>query len=358
MFCVQCGSPVARAAQTWEVPARTEPHEPAVSSGTYVASPGTGSSAPETSGHDTISLPEQPGGGRRSVTPPTADTDLKPRSRRALISTLTAAAVVLIAGAGAAAALLLHHHHAGSNATKLRTPAVTHAAVATPTTRPSPTATPSVTVSPSASTATVGPANWTYPRAIDQQAYQNDQATIASVSCVSATRCFAVDTDGNVLASNASGSWQKVAFDSQTNLASISCPTTRFCAAVDNSGDVIVLTSGTWTDPVRIDSGNSLTGISCSSPSFCVAVDNAGNALTFTGSVTNWSQAGVAQGNSLASVSCPTANFCVAVDQYGNAYTYQGGTWSAGTNIDNSNGLIEVSCPSAAFLRRHRQQRQ
>ena len=91
----------------------------------------------------------------------------------------------------------------------------------------------------------------------------------------------------------------------------------------------------------------------------------------------SWSSAhNVDSTNKLSSVSCPTASFCAAVDQQGNTLTYNGTSWSAPTNVDSS-PMDSVSCPTPSFCtaldfsgraltynggwsssqRRHRQQR-
>ena len=51
----------------------------------------------------------------------------------------------------------------------------------------------------------------------------------------------------------------------------------------------------------------------------------------------------------LDSVSCPTASFCVAVDGGGSAVTFDGTAWSVPIDVDPRNSLSSVSCPSASF---------
>lgn len=270
------------------------------------------------------------------------------RSRRTRILAIGLGAVVIVVGGAAAAVLLLRHHHASQPSAAPR-PAPTEAPSIAPSSAPAtPTPAPTPTVTPSS--AAIGPAGWTLPKPIDQQAYQNDTATIASISCVTAVKCFAADSSGNVLASKSANSWHTVATDSQSNLVSISCANARFCAAVDDSGDVVVFENGSWSDPVSIDSDSGLTGVSCPTATFCMAVDDSGNAFTFTGTVTNWPKSTLDPNqDAIASVSCDSATFCAAVDRSGNAYTYDGNSWTSAGNVDNDNELVQVSCASPAF---------
>ena len=53
--------------------------------------------------------------------------------------------------------------------------------------------------------------------------------------------------------------------------------------------------------------------------------------------------------NVIESVSCPSTTFCAAVDNVGNVLTYNGTAWSAPDSIDPGVRLNGVSCYSAAF---------
>jgi RHS repeat-associated protein len=52
--------------------------------------------------------------------------------------------------------------------------------------------------------------------------------------------------------------------------------------------------------------------------------------------------------NNIHAVSCPTTTFCVAVDNLGNALTYNGTTWTS-TGIDSGRNLNSVSCTNSSF---------
>jgi hypothetical protein len=288
------------------------------------------------------------GGRHRGGQPPADAGGTAPsgtRSRRALILGSIVGFLVIATG-GAAAAIALTHHHAPH---RTAAPPARRAIPSQAPTTPSATAS-GPTPTPTPSSVAAGPAGWTYPKPIDQQAYKNNNAAINSVSCVTAVRCFAVDSAGDVLASRKMNSWQTVATDAPTGLTSISCASAEFCAAVDNSGSVVIYSGGTWSDPVSIDSGNQLTSVSCPTATFCMAVDNQGYAFTFIGTATQWSRITLDPNqDDIASVSCPNKDFCAAADQAGNVYTYDGASWSPADNIDSGNEFAQVSCYSLSF---------
>jgi len=189
------------------------------------------------------------------------------RSHGARVGLAVAVAILVVIGGGIAAVIALlaggSTPAANAGATSGPGPSVPPSAAMSPvpTADASPVAPPPVS-SPAASpggSASAGPARWTYPVPVDQQADQNDNAIINSVSCVTAVTCYAVDSDGNVLASSAENSWRVVnTADSGTNLTAISCAAAGDCVAVGNSGQALMLSDGSWNDPVTIDSGNQL----------------------------------------------------------------------------------------------------
>ncbi len=79
----------------------------------------------------------------------------------------------------------------------------------------------------------------------------------------------------------------------------------------------------------------------------CAAVDGSGYATSYNG--TTWSAPADIDGtNALTSVSCPTTSYCVAVDDQGNVLTSTASTWSVPTSVDPGHSLSSVSCPSAS----------
>ncbi|HTW20101.1 MAG TPA: Ig domain-containing protein [Mycobacteriales bacterium] len=159
----------------------------------------------------------------------------------------------------------------------------------------------------------------------------------ASVSCPSATLCFAGQEGGAVTtvhlnSAGAVGATSTADIDLGINwLNGISCPTTTLCVAVDSAGNVEESTkptgaASTWKR-VKIDivgaanPANDLTAVSCSSSTHCVAVDAAGNAVSTSapkGAASGWKRAHADPFSGLDAVSCPTSSLCVAGDDTGN----------------------------------------
>lgn len=271
------------------------------------------------------------------------------KRRRWLVVT-AGAAIILLAGGGAAYAFLGHHSPgtAARGQSSKRTHGPTAGTTTPGATTPASTGTPSAGPSGSPTPVAGGGAGWTYPKFVDQQAFNNGD-TLSGLSCPSAAQCFAADNGGNVLQANAQTAWGVVHTDSAAGVNSISCASAKFCVGVDSSGNAIVLSSGIWSDPIAIDTDTGLSDVSCATASFCVAVDDYGHAFSYTGVVTHWSQAIVDNNSGLTSVSCPSAAFCAAVDSSGYAFIDSHGTWDSGTQLDTSYGFTQVSCATSSF---------
>jgi len=109
----------------------------------------------------------------------------------------------------------------------------------------------------------------------------------------------------------------------------IACVSNSFCLAAEGFGYVLAYDGRLWSMPADIDGNDYLRSISCANADFCVAVDGrlapgfgggtgSGNAVTFDGNA--WSSPTDVDGsNVITSVSCPTPQFCLAVDASGNA---------------------------------------
>ncbi len=168
---------------------------------------------------------------------------------------------------------------------------------------------------------------------------------LASVSCPSATSCFAAGyysngtVDQTVIDALSGGTWSIAAgvpntSTSQNNkLLSISCAQTTSCMAAGyyvNSVDeplALVLSSGTWTlqDPATSANNAAFYSVSCMSPNLCVA----GGFQYVTASSTNqnlieefgggsWTpdtaaNSSTAQNNILYGMSCASTGYCRAV---------------------------------------------
>ncbi|TMM07989.1 MAG: hypothetical protein E6G00_13415, partial [Actinobacteria bacterium] len=180
---------------------------------------------------------------------------------------------------------------------------------------------------------------------------------LSSVSCPSATACYAVGRHGLIVTSaDAGATWTSSGRDvAASNLA------TNF----GNNGAFGGATIGSLD----------LAGTSCPTTTACVAVGSLGAILTSTDGGSSWSARGglgapgsdpfdlppqgapaeipeSSDAHPLDAVSCAGAATCVAVGELGKVETTSnlssgGGTWSAhGSNT--ANRLTAVSCPSAS----------
>ena len=193
---------------------------------------------------------------------------------------------------------------------------------------------------------------WSTVQVIDQA----NAATVAAISCPTASFCMAVDEEGNAMTWNGA-SWSSPSLvDSQPNapvFRSVSCTGPTFCMAVDAWGYAVAFDGSSWSAPVLARTpdrpGSGLTAVSCSSSDFCLAVGGQ-DSLAYNGA--SWSAPAMidpGSGFTPTSVSCPTSTFCAAVDEGGSAAKFNGSTWSTSTLIDPGNILNAVSCPSAGF---------
>jgi len=148
--------------------------------------------------------------------------------------------------------------------------------------------------------------------------------------------------------------------DNTYHLRSISCTTQHLCAAGDASGDVITTTNpdggaAAWKFQ-NVDASRVLGAISCL-PTLCVAVDYSGYAVITTNptaATPTWSSPdNIDSSNALLGVSCPSTSLCVAVDNSGQVLsttnpTDASPTWVA-KSVDSGHQLRAVSCPSVSF---------
>jgi hypothetical protein len=198
-----------------------------------------------------------------------------------------------------------------------------------------------------------------------------------SVSCPSASFCVAVGPKYALTYNGTSWSAPTKIDDGDYLGQSVSCSSATFCAELgyDGPGVSYALTYNgkSWAAPTNIDYVNGtisgIDSVSCPSATFCVAVGTAEGAYVFTHYAltyngTSWSAPtqidNSDSGGYFNSVSCPSATFCTAVSDTGYALTYNGTSWSGGTNIApnppgtcstscSHEGLTSVSCPSATF---------
>ncbi len=164
---------------------------------------------------------------------------------------------------------------------------------------------------------------------------------LSSVSCPSASSCFAVgqdSTDGGFIDTWDGASWT-MSFNQQgVSLSAVSCTTPATCVTVgagsSNSLYSAVLSSGTWAVESVPDPGGDgfLNDVSCASPTFCMAVGSVqvGGVGWATGLTEDWDGVswvvvpspnypeddlgpGFLGGGVLTGDSCVSAQACVAV---------------------------------------------
>ncbi len=212
---------------------------------------------------------------------------------------------------------------------------------------------------------------WSAPTNIDRGVY------FTSLSCPSATFCAAVG-GGEALTYNGTSWSAPTKIDDGGYIGHwVSCSSATFCVAISYDGPGVSYARSyngkSWTTPTNIGGFGGGTGTidsaSCSSPTFCAAVGTAYGeygathyALTYNG--TSWSAPtqidNSDSGGHFDSLSCPSATFCAAVSDTGYALTYNGASWSGGTKVAPNppgtcsiscayEGLTSVSCPSATF---------
>ena len=250
------------------------------------------------------------------------------------------------------------------------------------------------------------------PSAFEPRLYDQPEAIISAISCVSSTFCAAVAEYSLYKEPSdlppALVTWNGTAWSLDTSIfgllrngpnsysyiEDISCVSASFCVAVGfkqipnvSISNIILTWNGSkWslddssslsTAPAQDDT---LKSVSCASESFCVAVGSyyptpnsyppiAENfLLTWNGSTWSLDDASslssfTTQSNQLTAVSCASATFCVAVGNYrdtngfldGVLLTWNGSTWSLDDTSATSssttphNSLRAVSCTSASF---------
>jgi hypothetical protein len=166
-----------------------------------------------------------------------------------------------------------------------------------------------------------------------------DLASLAAVSCTSATACTAVGTSevNGLLAEHWDGEQWTVQATPEPGegLTGIACTSATACSAVGTNGLGAVLAEAwngkTWSSqPIRNRLGATLLAISCASVRTCATVgshvDEARDQLTLAErwNGASWavqptfsSHAATAQPNSLAGLTCTSARACMAVGTFG-----------------------------------------
>jgi photosystem II stability/assembly factor-like uncharacterized protein len=175
---------------------------------------------------------------------------------------------------------------------------------------------------------------------------------ITSVSCPSATTCFAVGGAGTILGtSNGGGTWTAQSSGSTDYLLGISCPSTTTCFAVGRFGAILGTSNGGGTWTAQFASANSLSGISCPSATTCFAVGGVFSGTSTILATSNgggtWTTQSSGTTYELGGVSCPSTSTCFATGSSGTILgtSNGGGTWTAQSS-GSTNYLSGVTCPS------------
>lgn len=183
-----------------------------------------------------------------------------------------------------------------------------------------------------------------------------------AVSCPSESLCVGIDANGNVVTSTdptgGVGAWRSAPVDFGHQLLAISCPSTSLCVATDDHGDVVSSTDPTggskaWSAPTKIDRFGEVVALSCPSVSLCVGVGSFGGAVTTTdpvGGAGTWKSVDADRESSISGVSCPSTQLCVAIDEAGNVLSSTDPTGGASAwtvaPLDAPNRLDGVACVS------------
>lgn len=190
---------------------------------------------------------------------------------------------------------------------------------------------------------------------------------LSGVSCGSADLCVVHDQSDNLLASTAPTSsaqaWKKI--ELEDGPSALSCPSVSLCVGVNDS-DVLTSTNpaggaAAWTS-TRLPGHHSLLTVSCASTQLCVAPDIdvmlTGAVLTSTDPTAGagaWTRTAVGPRAAWVTVSCVSGagTLCMALDALGLAATTTSPSAAAGTWTAASGGphgrLRRVVCPSVTL---------
>jgi hypothetical protein len=190
---------------------------------------------------------------------------------------------------------------------------------------------------------------------------------LSAVSCVSATACIAISSigggaNGEIVASNNAthfGLWAvrlvaKPTAGTTGDKASLSCVNASFCVAVDQSGNVAVLKNPTRASIARTAGrvgGAAFSTVNCPAIGLCVAGGANGLFVSTDPSAgaRSWSPVSVDAGD-VTGVACPSVNFCAAVTATGGVWTTgnPGSTATSSWNLNQAttHGFTAVSCGS------------
>jgi len=212
---------------------------------------------------------------------------------------------------------------------------------------------------------------------------QGGASRLQSVSCPSATRCYAIGTSHTssdpLIVTSSGGPWSPMVsppFSAPSSFASISCGDETHCVAVGFAGPtnahpvILELDGGVWTEaalPVVDGTSFTLRDVSCVSATRCIVIGQRWKtvartlALKRAGGV--WTVMPTSnrtpRSNSLSNIDCASATRCTAVGNYLSASnktrtliaSLDGTTWTLVPSPNHGighHGLIDVSCVVAS----------
>jgi hypothetical protein len=148
---------------------------------------------------------------------------------------------------------------------------------------------------------------------------------LGQISCPTTSFCAAIGTDAytfnGVTWSSAMTFPQTQAY--QTTSFELSCVSATFCEAVASNGLAFSFNGATWSASGRAGTkpatgpGMTLVPVSCASATFCTTIGTDGHSFVFNG--LTWSKYAVADPvtTRLFDLSCPTSTFCLVTDELG-----------------------------------------
>ena len=182
--------------------------------------------------------------------------------------------------------------------------------------------------------------------------------TLSTVSCPSASICYAGGGEGIMKSSDGGSTWSIE--DSTFPAQSISCFTIDECTAVGGLGIEATADGKNWSPQTPPTGTGILSAVSCPNAIFCVAVGTVNGTPSIIGVINGaWEVLTQPLITSLSAVSCFNGSVCTAtgIDSSG-ATTLTtmngGGSWALSTPNPTGKELNDVECPSLIDVHRRR----
>lgn len=159
------------------------------------------------------------------------------------------------------------------------------------------------------------------------------------MACPSSSVCYAVGTNGKIVATTNGGStWTGQTSGVTQTLNGIACSSTTTCIIVGNAGTVLGTTNGgsTWTAQTS-GTTQALDSVACASASVCYAVGESGTILVTTNGGSTWTAQTSGTTQTLYGITCPSTGACYTVEGQGTIVAIPSGAvtsvWSAQSNL-------------------------